>query len=53
MTPDEDESEIQIFKCDKLISENNLKNQLEKMAYGDIFGTLPKQIQAAKSGKKL
>ena len=49
----EDESEIHIMKCSQIISENNLKTELENIAYLDIFGTLEKQISAVKVWKKV
>ena len=45
---DEAESESHLLKCDKVISENDLKSLVENIAYNDIFGTLNQQINAIK-----
>ena len=49
----EEESEIHIMHCENIISDINLKNDLETIAYEDIFGSLDKQILAAKVWKKV
>ena len=49
----EDECEIHLMKCVQIVSESNLKNDLENISYSDIFGTLDKQIAAAKVWKKV
>ena len=49
----ESESEIHLMTCSQIISENDLKNQLENISYGDIFGIMEKQIAAGKVWKKL
>ena len=41
------------MKCSQIISENNLKNELENISYLDIFGTLEKQTSAVKVWKKV
>ena len=52
-TSGEDESEIHLMTCSQIISENNLKSELENISYLDVFGTLDKQIAALKVWKKL
>ena len=47
------ESEIHVMKCDNIISDNYLKNELGTISYADIFGTLDEQIVAAKVWKKI
>ena len=49
----EKETEIHLMTCSEIISENNLKNQLENIAYLDIFGDLKKQVVAIKVRKKV
>ena len=49
----EDENEIHLMKRQQIVSESNLKNELENISYSDIFGTLDKQIAAAKVWKKV
>ena len=50
---EEKESEIHIMKCESIISDNCLKNDLTTISYEDIFGTLEQQIVAAKVWKKV
>ena len=49
----EEESELHVMHCENIISDINLKNDLETIAYEDIFGSLDKQILAAKVWKKV
>ena len=50
--PDEDECEIHLLKCDQIVKEKNIEN-IDKISYLDIFGTLEKQITAVKVWKKI
>ena len=50
---EEKESEIHVMKCEKILSDNQLKNELATISYEDIFGTVDKQISAAKVWKKV
>ena len=51
-TEGEEECEIHLIRCVQIVSESNLKNYLENISYSDIFGTLDKQIAAAKVWNK-
>ena len=44
----EDESEIHVMKCIKIISDESLKKQTETISYSDIFGSMKQQISAVK-----
>ena len=45
---DEIESEEHVMKCVNIVSEGNLKTELENIAFTDIFGNLEKQIKIVK-----
>ena len=47
------ESEIHVMSCEKIISDNHLKNELSGISYADIFGTLAQQVKAVKVWKKV
>ena len=49
----EDESEIHVMKCIKIISDESLKKQTETISYSDIFGSMKQQISAVKILKKI
>ena len=48
-----EESEIHIMKCEKILSDKNLKRLLESISYADIFGTLDQQVKAVKVWKQV
>ena len=45
---DEEESEIHLLKCDQIISDIQLKQQIMDISYSDVFGTLQQQVKAIK-----
>ena len=51
--PSEEESEIHLLRCEKLIFEQDFKTLLDKIIYTDIFGKIEKQVNAIKIWKKL
>ena len=51
--PEELESELHLMCCEKLVNENNIKEELSGINYSDIFGSLEKQISAIKVWKKI
>ena len=48
----EEESELHVMHCENIISDINLKNDLETISYEDIFGSMDKQILVANFGRK-
>ena len=51
--PSEEELEIHLMRCEKVICEQDLKTLLDKIIYTDIFGKIEKQIDAIKIWKKV
>ena len=47
------ESETHLLQCDQLTCEPGLVEEMKKIQYDDIFGTLSEQIQAVKIWKKI
>ena len=50
---EEDESEIHVMKCSKIISDDSLKEQFGTISYSDIFGSMKQQISAVKILRKI
>ena len=51
--PGEEESEIHLMSCEKILMESGIKEKLENIAFSDIFGPMEKQISAIKVWKKV
>ena len=49
----EEESEIHILKCSEIVKDKSLKDEISKISYSDIFGTIDEQIKAVKVLKKV
>ena len=50
----EEESEIHILKCSEIVKDKSLKDEISKISYSDILGTVDEQIKAVKVlGKKV
>jgi hypothetical protein len=47
--PAEDESELHLMRCEKIVSENDFREQMKNITYNDIFGPLEIQISAIKT----
>ena len=47
------ESETHLLQCDQLTCEPGLVEEMKKIQYNDIFGTLSEQKQAVKIWKKI
>ena len=45
---DEEESEIHLLKCNQIVSDDMLKQQIMNISNLDIFGTLQQQVKAIK-----
>ena len=50
---DEEESEIHLLKCNQILSDIQLKQQIMDISYSDVFGTLQQQVKAIKVWKKV
>ena len=48
----EEESEIHILKCSEILKDKSLKDEISKISYSDIFGTIDEHIKAVKVLKK-
>ena len=48
-----DESEIHLLQCDGIINEADIKSEISKIEYSDIFSDLEKQITAIKVWRKI
>ena len=49
----EEESEIHILKCKEILSEKSLSEDISKLSFSDIIGTVNEQISAVKVLKKV
>ena len=45
---DDEESEIHLLKCNQIISDIQLKQQIMDISYSDVFGKLQQQVKAIK-----
>ena len=50
---EQEESEIHVMQCNKIISDESLKKPIETISYSDIFGNMKQQISAVKILKKI
>ena len=50
---DEEESELHLLKCNQIISDKQLQQQIKDISYSDVFGTLEQQVKAIKVWKKV
>ena len=51
--PGEDESELHLMRCEQILSESDIRDQMKNITYKDIYGPLEKQISAIKTWKKV
>ena len=49
----EQESELHLMGCEKVIFESDIKKLLENVSYSDIYGSIEKQKQAIKAWRKI
>ena len=49
----EEESEIHILKCKEILSEKSLSDEISKISFSDILGTVNEQIRVMKVLKKV
>ena len=47
-----DESEVHLLQCDGIVDEADMKSEISKIEYSDIFADLEKQIFAVKVWRK-
>ena len=50
---DDQDSELHLLKCESIVSEPDIKDQINSIEYSDIFSDLKKQIRAVKVWKNI